>query len=423
MVVLMSLVGLITSLNQQFQVPMKAAYLIQTGKMANFWATLLNFAFFVAYLVMGGTGARYIQKHGYKKTLSTGLGVLLIGFSLYMVSAWVFETFDISRFQLVIDQARVEGDAFEYTGKTVLPTAYWVFLVAAFASGSALTFIQAAINPYLVACEVPGTSGVQRQNIAGTGNSLMTTLVPLFVAYVIFQQKEGVDVEISSLYLPMTVLLIFVAILLVTLRFLELPEIESVSAGDEELPRHIWSFRHVRWGFIALFCLVGMEVCLGANIVLYATEDLSFTYGVAAQMAFLYWCGMLAGRLLGSFLSNVSARTQLAVGASGAALLLLVALLIHNPWLFCGMGFFHSVMWSAIFALSVDGLGPYTAKGSGLVIMGCFGGAVLPVLQGALAGYLGSWTWTWLIVLVCEAVILYYALVTSKISNQDKQAL
>lgn len=87
------------------------------------------------------------------------------------------------------------------------------------------------------------------------------------------------------------------------------------------------------------------------------------------------------------------------------------------------MGFFHSVMWSAIFALSVDGLGPYTAKGSGLVIMGCFGGAVLPVLQGALAGYLGSWTWTWLIVLVCEAVILYYALVTSKISNQDKQAL
>lgn len=419
----MSLVGLITSLNQQFQMPMKAAYLIQAGQMSNFWTTLLNFAFFAAYLVMGSTSARYIHRHGYKKALTTGLTILILGFALYIVSAWVFEAFDSSRFSAVIEQARAEGDAFVYTGRTVLPAAYWVFLAAAFISGTALTFIQAVINPYLVACEVPRTSGVQRQNIAGAGNSLMTTLVPLFVAYVIFQQREGVEVEITSLYLPMAVLVLLVVGLLIAIHYLDLPEIESVSSMDEELPERIWSFRHVRWGFIALFALIGMEVCLGANIVLYATDDLGYAYGVAAQMAFLYWCGMLVGRLLGSFISRISARTQLTVGACGAGLLLIIALVSQNAWFLCAMGLFHSVMWSAIFALALEELGPYTAKGSGLVIMGCFGGAVVPVLQGALAGYLGAWTWTWLIVLVCEAVILYYALVTSKISNQDRLRL
>ena len=53
MVVLMALIGLITNLNQQFQAPMQAAYLIKGGSMTNTLTTALNFAFFLAYLVMG----------------------------------------------------------------------------------------------------------------------------------------------------------------------------------------------------------------------------------------------------------------------------------------------------------------------------------------------------------------------------------
>ncbi len=43
-------------------------------------------------------------------------------------------------------------------------------------------------------------------------------------------------------------------------------------------------------------------------------------------------------------------------------------------------------------------------------MMGVFGGAVFPVLQGIIADALGDWQWTWSVVVVCELVMLAYAL-------------
>lgn len=64
--------------------------------------------------------------------------------------------------------------------------------------------------------------------------------------------------------------------------------------------------------------------------------------------------------------------------------------------------------------MAVDGLKEYTSKASGVFMMGVFGGAVFPVLQGLLADYVGSWQFTWLIPLFCEFVILWYGLVGYK---------
>ena len=42
-------------------------------------------------------------------------------------------------------------------------------------------------------------------------------------------------------------------------------------------------------------------------------------------------------------------------------------------------------------------------------------GAILPLLQGILADVLGSWRWSWFIVLLGEIFMLYYALIGSRI--------
>jgi hypothetical protein len=68
----------------------------------------------------------------------------------------------------------------------------------------------------------------------------------------------------------------------------------------------------------------------------------------------------------------------------------------------------------SIFTLAIDGLGPLTGKGSGLLVTAIVGGAVIPVLQGALADQFGihyafilpalcplSKTSTFLLMLVC----------------------
>lgn len=69
--------------------------------------------------------------------------------------------------------------------------------------------------------------------------------------------------------------------------------------------------------------------------------------------------------------------------------------------------------------LAVKGLGQYTSKASGVFMMGVFGGAVFPVLQGVLADLWGSWQWTWVIAIVCELVMLYYALIGSNIRDKE----
>ncbi|MFR9547168.1 MAG: MFS transporter, partial [Rikenellaceae bacterium] len=68
----------------------------------------------------------------------------------------------------------------------------------------------------------------------------------------------------------------------------------------------------------------------------------------------------------------------------------------------------------------VEGLKEYTSKASGIFMMGVFGGAVFPLIQGFMADSIGSWQWTWGIVIVCEAVILYYALWGSRIKESDR---
>lgn len=402
MVILLSLVGFITVVNQQFQAPMQAAFLKEAGDLKNTLATVITFSFFLAYLVMGGASAKSLIKNGYKGTLIRGLVGLIGAFAIFELSAFQFEQ---------------SGGSTITLGDVTIPHAYFIFILGSFVAGTALTFLQSAVNPYLVACDVKGTSGVQRQTIAGAGNSTMTTIAPIFVGSVIFQNQT--EIQISSLYIPFGVLIAVVAVLTFVLTRLNLPEISSVSSNKEEkLPRSVWSFSHLALGVVAIFVYVGVEVAVGANIVMYA-KDLGGSFAAKATlMASLYWGGMLVGRLFGSFVNKIPANTQLLVTSVGAFLLVLASIFTSNPWLLVGVGLFHSIMWPAIFPLAIEGLGRYTSKASGALMMGVVGGAVFPLVQGVIADLSGSWEWTWLLVAIGEIYLLYYALAGHKVKER-----
>ena len=404
MVVLMALVGLITNLNGQFQAPMQAAFLQKSGSLTNALTTLITFAFFLGYLAMGIPSAKCIEKKGYKNTLITGLFGLIAAFGLYELSAYVFESVDLVKFQAATDPNVV-----------IIPVAYYIFLLAGFVAGSAMTFLQAVLNPYIVACDVKGTTGVTRQSIAGTANSTMATIAPILVASVIFAGKSGLDIALSSLYIPFLVLIVLVGGLIAALSKLHLPAIASTEKKEGEiLEKSVWSFSHLALGVVAIFMYVGVEVCIGNNINLHG-QSLGFEPSEAALMATIYWGLMLVGRLCGSFLSGISASKQLLITSLGAGILVLGGMILNNPYLLVGAGLFHSVMWGAIFSLAIDKLGKYTSAGSGALMMGIVGGAILPLVQGFLADSLGGWQFTWIIVLIGEAYLLYYALVGHKV--------
>lgn len=425
MVVMMALIGLITSINQQFQAPIREAFLARAGTLKNTLATLLSFSFFLAYLVMGTVSAKYLDKKGYKQTIVMGLIILACGLAIFEVAALVFQYLPPMYLSLA---AHAE-----------VPVSYFIFLLGSFVCGTGLTYMQSSVNPYIVACDVKGTSGVQRQNISGTANSIMTTLGPLFITYVVFAGTQASDVSISSIYVPMLVLLLFVLFLAVAVPKLRLPHIAGTTSqnADSEPMQSVWRFRRVSLGVMALFVYVGVEVCVGANINLYATSDLGLTMKQAAMLASGYWLSMLIGRLLSSFMSRVQAQHLLAFATLAASLLIVLFFIANDQtfvwtvgstqfvlsWrLLCliATGLFHSVMWGAIFSLALEKLGKYTAKATGVLLMAVVGGAVLPVIQALLADLSGSWHYTWVLVLLGELFMLFYALWGSRIPSSEQ---
>ena len=405
MVFLFFIIGFLTVVNQQFQSPLQHTLLEKAGALKNTLATMITFSWFLAYPLTGGIGAKWVSKFGYKGTLSRALLVMIAGLGVFEISV------------LLADYAPNAGIAIQ---GIEVPFAYFIFLVGSYVVGSAVTIMQVVVNPYLIACNVKGTSDIQRQNIGGSANSIGTTIAPYFVAGIIFGNVASEDIHIGQLIWPFIGLMATIAIITFIIGKLSLPNIEgTTNEANEKLERSIWSFRHLALGVIALFFYVGVEVSVGANVKMYA-DTLPLFKDSAAIMVTLYWGLMLVGRLVGASLNMISARTQLLVTTALATLLILLSMIIHNPWLLVIVGLFHSVMWSAIFTLAIAKLGKYTSKGSGALMLGVLGGGIMPLLQGVIADAMGGdWTWTWWLVLVGEIFMLYYALVGYKPREKD----
>ena len=83
------------------------------------------------------------------------------------------------------------------------------------------------------------------------------------------------------------------------------------------------------------------------------------------------------------------------------------------------VGLCTSVMWGGIFNMAVEGLGRYTSIASGAFMTMVCGGGILIPLQGKLADVLSSFEMSYIVVLICAAYILYYALAGYKNVNTD----
>ena len=87
---------------------------------------------------------------------------------------------------------------------------------------------------------------------------------------------------------------------------------------------------------------------------------------------------------------NKPARTLLIFSLLGVTAMLLGIFTTDKVaiYAFLSGGLFCSIMWPAIFNLSILGLGKYTTQGSAFLIMMILGGGIIPPLQGKLADYI-----------------------------------
>ena len=402
--------GFMTVLNDILIPYLKGAFELNHTK-----AMLVQFAFFTAYFVgslayfiVSFTSGDPINKMGYKKGIIIGLIVSALGALLFYPAA---------QFHM-----------------------YGFFLSALFVMGLGFTLLQIAANPY-VAILGPEKSASSRLNLAQGFNSLGTTIGPVIGGYLIFtffKDAQGSDaVKIPYLIFSAVFLLMAIYIFLTPLPRFTNPEEEKTGFGALK-------YRQLVFGMGAIFMYVGGEVSIGSMMISYlGLPDVAGLSELdASKFVAFYWGGQMIGRFLGAislsdiknkwlkylYMTGIAVVSFLVIGFSngfdialiyGVLLVLnLVAFTIGKSlphrtlfvfalvnlglltvaltntgaiamWSVIGIGLFNSIMWSNIFTLAIAGLGKYTSQGSSLLVMMILGGAILPVIMGAVADGFG----------------------------------
>jgi len=401
-----------------------------------FRAMLVQFAFFGAYAI--GSLIYYvtsmvsgdpINRIGYKRGVIIGLLISAAGSALFYPAAVL--------------------------------TSYPFFLVALFIVGLGFAMLQIAANPYVTILG-PERTASSRLNLSQAFNSFGTTIGPLIGGWLIFTvfTRPGMH-GAAAVKIPYLCFAAVFVLLAVAFSFAHLPAFTN----PEQIGRGAGALRHPHTllGMIAIFMYVGGEVTVGSAIINYlGTPRLgSLPREAASHFLAFYWGGLMIGRFMGAFalsdlrgwlkhalvalvpvaafgfiaaasgldqalpyglflaillggffLGEASPQRMLALFSGVIIVLLATGMLTAGEtakWTILAVGLFCSVMWSNIFSLAIEGLGPLKSQASSLLVMAILGGAVLPPTQGAVADRFGLQA-SFVVPMIAFVYIAFYGL-------------
>jgi len=365
---------------------------------------LIQFCFFTAYFVASLPSGKIVEKIGYRKGIVVGLVVAGAGCLLFYPAAAI--------------------------------QSYPLFLFAFFVLASGITLLQVAANPYVAILGKPET-GASRLNLTQAFNSLGTTIAPyigsiliLSVAIKTADELKALKTEelaayhqahASAVQLPYIFLAAALFIIAAVFAVIKLPEIEpaSISSTDgsggsyDHKHKSAWGYRHLVLGAAGIFVYVGAEVSIGSFLVnfLGQPEIAGLKEVDAGKFVSYYWGGAMIGRFIGSAAQRkIKSSKALSFNAICASALVVMAMVFSgyvSVWAILAVGLFNSIMFPTIFTLAIDGLGKHTGQGSGILCMAIVGGAIIPVLQGALADNIGIHH-AFILPVLCYLFIFYY---------------
>jgi len=386
--------GFVTVLNDVLVPHLKSIFGLQYAK-----ASLIQFAFFLAYFVFSLPAAKLIDAAGYKRTMVLGVVVMGIGALLFIPAAMV--------------------------------PSYPLFLCALMVLAGGITALQVAANPYVAVLGPPETAS-SRLNLAQAFNSLGTAIAPyLGGAIILSAAPKSADAlrqmsaealhlyrvqEASSVKLPYLIIGLALIALGAAISMFKLPPMPEAEhhGRDGTTATSLWRHRHLVLGIVGIFVYVGAEVSIGSFLINYFSQSNigNISEIAAAKYVSLYWLGAMIGRFIGSaILQKVRTGMVLGIAAIVACMLVCISLLSFGPlamWSIILVGLFNSVMFPSIFTLGIAELGPLTGDGSGLLIMAIVGGAVIPLGMGSLADRIGLHH-AFLLPAICYLYIVYYA--------------
>ena len=368
--------------------------------LTDFRSSLIQTAFFGGYFLAALPAGWLMEKIGYKRGILVGLLTCATGALLFVPAASV--------------------------------RLYGFFLVALFVMACGQGVLEVAANPYVTILGPPESSE-RRLNFAQSFNAVGAVVTPIVGAAFILTGVEYSRAQLAAMtpahlqayqiaeaatvkvpYLVISGLFIFVAVLI---RFAHLPEVREEGKAEQGQSvglRGLWPYKHLLKGVLAQFFYVGAQVGVASFIIRFAQYSVpGIPEKHAADFLKLHLVGFMIGRFAGSAMMKHIAAPRLLSLFGAAALVCLTLVLLSSGaapiWALVLLGFFHSIMFPTIFALSLKHLGPHTKLASSLLVMAIIGGAVFPAIMGYISDA-SNIRHAFLVPFTCHLCVLAFAI-------------
>ena len=343
-------------------------------------SALIQCMLYGGYFIMALPAGKIIRKWGYKAGVIVGLILYGVGALLFIPGEWIM--------------------SFEF------------FLLCLFIIGCGLTCLETSANPYVTVLGDKET-GPSRLNLAQSLNGLGWIVGPLVGSLVIF---SGADGNSGSVALPYAVIGVVVLAIAAVFGRMKLPEIatEDDTSNLVEKKTSLWKSSIFVFGLVALFFYVAAQTGVNSFFINYVTEKTQLTNQTAGLLLSFGGMGLfLVGRLVGSWVMNYLRSEKLLLGCSIGSILCMVIVILGTgaPSLIAlVMNYLcEAIMFPTIFAISLRGLDSQnTKKGSSYLIMTIVGGAIAPMVMGALGE--ANMAVGFIVPLLCYMVVATFAM-------------
>lgn len=364
-------------------------------QLSDFQSAWVDSSFYVAYFLMALPAGILIEKIGYRGTIVSGLVLFALG-------AWLF-----------IPAANFRSFPF--------------FLGALFVLASGLTLLETAANPFVNAMGDPSTAG-RRLNFAQAFNGLGATLAAFLGARYILSGKqqhalnpgefesvnEWLQFEANQVKMPYFLMGLFVLVMAIVFKRISLPGIQQDNTAPFSLKK-LASLQKLKWAVLAQFVYVGAQVGVSSFFIRYAVNQTKLSDQESALRLSLGLFLFMVGRFAGSALmKKIKAEIVLQLFTWMAVTCMIIASFFGGEFGLYALTltpFFMSVMFPTIFSFGIQHSQGLTRYASSLLIMSIVGGAIIPLVMGAVSDK-SSIQYAFTIPLVCFVTI---GIITPKI--------
>lgn len=371
--------------------------------MTTLQSALVQFAYYGAYFCLALPAAFINRRFSYKTGVLTGLGLATLGaFTFYPAS---------------------QAMSYNY------------FLTALFVLAAGLSILETSANPFVMTLG-PKDNATRRLNLAQAFNPVGTNLGVFLAATLILpnlHHATGEDralmaetvlrdiqaAELNAVMLPYVGMACVLFVIWLAILIKRVPPSREKVAHDSAEVHFLLTLKrllqnpHYRNGVIAQFFNVAAQVCTWTFTIQYVEQAIGGSEAKAGAYLQYSLLVFLASRFLMTWLMGFFRPSLLmlvlALGGSALALFAVLSPTITGVWAVVAISACLSLMFPTIYGIALQDLGEDTKFGAAGLVMAILGGALMPLVQGALIDQFGTAN-SFVVPAGCFLVVAWYGL-------------